>query len=100
MHRLPPQLNRFSASVSKPAFLRLQAECARRYSSQAQYAPYGAVLTELIMLHLPEVAGEGDPDVQPVVQTTASPLLLEAAAAAKPGVKKGRAVRSHLAATG
>jgi hypothetical protein len=52
------QLARFTARVSKNAYLRLAAACNRRYVATAQYTAFGAILTELIMEHLPEVPGE------------------------------------------
>jgi hypothetical protein len=52
------QLVRITARVPYSVRTRLETECARRHARFAQPTTFGAVLTDLIMLHLPKVPGE------------------------------------------
>jgi hypothetical protein len=62
----------------------LRAECERRRDTAGYYIPYGAVLNELILAHLPvpQVPDEYNLEVQ---KATAAPVILQKPAARRRG---------------
>jgi hypothetical protein len=78
------QFAKFTARLSKAAIDLLRAECERRHQTAGYYIPYGAVLDELILAHLPvpQMRGEYHPEVQ---EATAAPVILPKPAARRRG---------------
>jgi hypothetical protein len=78
------QFAKLTTRVTRSAFDLLKAECERRHQSAGYYIPYGAVVNELILAHLPvpQVPGGYNPEVQ---KATAAPVILQKPAARRRG---------------
>ena len=49
---------RVNTRVTRTAFLRLKEECERREKLEAARVPFGKIILELVMAHLPPYEGE------------------------------------------